>query len=589
MFPSPQRYPSTRVNASFGSWKPFIDRAHSQGIGFGLHLMQGIPKAAVERKLPILGSNFTADQIIAQPSCQSFVPDHWAIDAAHPGAAEYYDSIVSMWAEQGLDFIYFDGILDCGHCHIGVVALLSDSLRRLGNGMYLFTSWGPPSAAAGCSFESLSALAPYVRVGSDTVDSWAGSVYDGFSEFTRAVAPSVRPHHFGDLASLMVGKVHCVIINGGHTHNGAGCPPGPDYYIPSNRSRMTKDEVISYTSLIAIFRSTWWPSGALSEMDDFEYGLLTNDAVLRVAMAGKDPRQVVASGTVGIVWTSDDSELAGWKYVLLVNRGAADLAVGVDLDQLGLVPESSCNVTGLWDGAARPRAYGRLETTLRPHVSLFVRLSGCHDQLHPPPRPPAPPTPPVFCPSGNLSACEAALRSAGATVATCSADFEHVERAVLPRPSAAAGQARQTPLMIDALYIDAQGTTTDLHVVGVVYTDSDGPATLVAKSTPVLLPANAPRSFLRLPFAPALPINDTWTALYIGEQAGAASGAGVPGGPSSLPCFVIAQSSQHEPLRYMPWPYSMGPKPEFGPPSNVTVSSAALSIFAATLDARSVP
>ena len=82
---------------------------------------------------------------------------------------------------------------------------------------------GPPSAAAGCSFEALSALAPYVRVGADTIDSWGGSIYNGFSEYTQAVAPSVRPHHFGDLASLMVGKVHCVIVNGGHTRS--PCPP----------------------------------------------------------------------------------------------------------------------------------------------------------------------------------------------------------------------------------------------------------------------------------------------------------------------------------------------------------------------------
>ena len=79
-----------------------------------------------------------------------------------------------------------------------------------------------------------------------------------------------------------------------------------------------------YTSLIAIFRSSWWPSGVLSEMDDFEYALLTNDAVLRVAMMGHSPRQVVAAGTVGIVWTSDDSEHEGWKCVLLVDIHDAD-------------------------------------------------------------------------------------------------------------------------------------------------------------------------------------------------------------------------------------------------------------------------
>ena len=100
LFPSPLRFPSTRVNTSFGSWKPFVDKAHRQGIGFGLHLMQGIPKVAVAEKRPIYGSEYTADQIVAQPLCPSFVPDHWAIDAAHPGAAAYYDSLVTMWAEQ---------------------------------------------------------------------------------------------------------------------------------------------------------------------------------------------------------------------------------------------------------------------------------------------------------------------------------------------------------------------------------------------------------------------------------------------------------------------------------------------------------
>jgi hypothetical protein len=93
--------------------------------------------------------------------------------------------------------------------------------------MHLFISAGPPSMECGGPFDSLSEIAPYVRVGSDTVDSWAGSVENGFSMYTRLTAPSVGPNHFGDLASLMVGKVHCV--GGGHNRT---CSPGPDYYIP---------------------------------------------------------------------------------------------------------------------------------------------------------------------------------------------------------------------------------------------------------------------------------------------------------------------------------------------------------------------
>jgi hypothetical protein len=179
---------------------------------------------------------------------------------------------------------YLDGIVsDCGWCHLPEAALIADSLRRLGNGMHLFISAGPPSEECGAPFDALSEIAPYVRVGADTIDSWDGAVANGFSAYTRLTAPSVGPHHFGDLASLMVGKVHC--RQGSAPHSNRTCGPGPDYYIPGQLASMTENEVVSYASMVAIFRSTWWPSGVLSEMNSFQEALLTNDAVIRVTMA----------------------------------------------------------------------------------------------------------------------------------------------------------------------------------------------------------------------------------------------------------------------------------------------------------------
>ena len=160
----------------------------------------------------------------------------------------------------------------------------------------------------------------------------------------KMTAPSIRPHHFGDLASLMVGKVHCALWS-------TGCHPGPDYYIPGNRSHLKEQEVLSYASMIAIFRSSWWPSGVLTEMNEFQLKLMTNDNVIRVAMMSQGTRQVVDSARPvgdGIVWTADDSEVDGWKYVLLVNRGAVELLVAVDFVQLGLTLQTECNVTELW-------------------------------------------------------------------------------------------------------------------------------------------------------------------------------------------------------------------------------------------------
>lgn len=65
-----------------------------------------------------------------------------------------------------------------------------------------------------CPFDALLEIAPYVRVGADTIDSWndgdgGPGVAGGFSEYTRLTAPYIGPHRFGDLATLPIGKVHC--------------------------------------------------------------------------------------------------------------------------------------------------------------------------------------------------------------------------------------------------------------------------------------------------------------------------------------------------------------------------------------------
>mmetsp|Transcript_128507 Transcript_128507/g.240440 ORF Transcript_128507/g.240440 Transcript_128507/m.240440 type:complete len:527 (+) Transcript_128507:100-1680(+) len=389
LLPAPQRYPST---AKDGSWKPIADKMHAVGMGFGLHLIHGVPIIAAQKKLPVLGTNFTLDQLVAQ-KCPSFIADHWIINASHPAAQAYYDSMVSMWADAGIDFIYFDGVegSDCG-CQAGAVSLLSSAMKRLGKGMFMYTSFGPPSAASGCSFEELSELAAYVRVGGDTQDFWDDAMQLGFSGYTRTVAPLLKPHHFGDLASTMIGKVHCRLGT-------PGCGTGPDYFIPSNRSALTKDEVISDVALNAIFRSTWWHAGAFSYSNDWDLSMMTNDDVIRITMMSTNTRQVPTSITTpaswdgpGVVWTGDDT-VEDWKYVLMVNMcpctstalkcwpcpadPATEVSVDVDFLALGLTPSTSCEVTELWGSKSMGRVYGKLHASLRSHASLLVKLSNC--------------------------------------------------------------------------------------------------------------------------------------------------------------------------------------------------------------------
>src|SRR5262249_8390351 len=54
LLPAPNRFPMT---AETHSWKPFADYLHNKGLKFGLHLMRGIPRQAVDRdNVVILGT-----------------------------------------------------------------------------------------------------------------------------------------------------------------------------------------------------------------------------------------------------------------------------------------------------------------------------------------------------------------------------------------------------------------------------------------------------------------------------------------------------------------------------------------------------
>ena len=55
--PPAARFPSAAGSRGF---QPLAAFAHSLGLKFGIHILQGIPKEAVEKNLPIQGSSFHA-------------------------------------------------------------------------------------------------------------------------------------------------------------------------------------------------------------------------------------------------------------------------------------------------------------------------------------------------------------------------------------------------------------------------------------------------------------------------------------------------------------------------------------------------
>jgi hypothetical protein len=105
LLPAVNRFPSAANGKGF---KPLADYIHKLGLKFGIHIMRGIPRRAVQANLPVLGTNARAADIADQRNICKWNTDMFGIDMSKPGAQSYYDSIVKLYAEWGVDYIKAD-------------------------------------------------------------------------------------------------------------------------------------------------------------------------------------------------------------------------------------------------------------------------------------------------------------------------------------------------------------------------------------------------------------------------------------------------------------------------------------------------
>ena len=77
LMPAVNRFPSSANGAGF---KPLADYVHSKGLKFGIHIMRGIPRQAVEKNLPIKGTTFHAADVADKDNACRWNPDMWGVD-----------------------------------------------------------------------------------------------------------------------------------------------------------------------------------------------------------------------------------------------------------------------------------------------------------------------------------------------------------------------------------------------------------------------------------------------------------------------------------------------------------------------------
>jgi alpha-galactosidase len=358
LIPSVKRYPSSANGAGF---KPLADWVHSQGLKFGVHILRGIPKDAVDADLPIAGTSFRAKDAADLMDTCPWDDGNYGIRDNAAGQA-YYDALMRQYAGWGIDYVKVDCIADHPYKPVEI-RQISDAIKKSGRAIVLSLSPGPTQLAHG---PEVAQYAQLWRIGDDTWDGWTFphdnpasewplGVRDGFDKLAMW-HPFAKPGTWPDADMLPFGTLA--------PHPGWG---------DARQSRLTPDETRTQFTLWAIARSPLILGANLTKLDDFTRSLITNKEVIQVNQTAWESEPVTGlppSYANMRVWRA----LTGPHdmpvfTVALFNLADKPVTVKPTWKELG-VPAPHRGVRELWSG----RVSKHIAVTLPAHGSAIFRI-----------------------------------------------------------------------------------------------------------------------------------------------------------------------------------------------------------------------
>jgi hypothetical protein len=345
--------------AALGAW------VHGQGLKFGIHIVRGIPRASVERNLPVEGSAFHAQDVADQADACPWDPTNWGVKDNAAGQA-WYDSLLRQYASWGVDLLKVDCISDHPY-KVDEIRMIRRAIDKTGRPMVLSLSPGPTNLSHA---EEVESLATMWRISDDIWDIWSKAdtkfPQTILSQFPRLAAweKYAGPGHWPDADMLPFGELS----------------PSAGWGKPRS-SRLTLDEEHTQMTLWAMGRSPLILGANLTMLDGPTLAMLTNKDVIAVDQTAVESAEVLHENGL-IAWRS---KLASGRVVLaLFNIGDAGLTIDRPLADFDVALAGRCwKLRDLWThdavgdgcGAGPVRGVGqRVRYVLRPHQSLLVAV-----------------------------------------------------------------------------------------------------------------------------------------------------------------------------------------------------------------------
>ena len=348
LLPALSRFPSAANNAGL---KPLGDLLHAQGMTFGVHVIRGIPKEAVEKNLAIAHSNFHATDAADTTDTCPWDDGNYGVKDNAAGQA-YYDSMVKKYADWGVDFIKVDCIADHPYKPTEIRQIAA-AIKNSGRPIILSLSPGPTNIAHAAEVAS---LAQMWRIADDTWDGWSfapkdwpNGVLTGFKRLAEWHSYA-KPGNWPDADMLPFGSL----------------TPNPGWGEP-RASRLTQDEAKTLFTLWAIARSPLILGGNLTKLDDITRAIITNKEVIAVNQTAFESYRS----------SSEESDVQAWmastgtrenptRYTALFNLGNEPKPLTM------VVPWKWRALIDLWSGQRLTQDHAKI--ILPAHGSVIYRV-----------------------------------------------------------------------------------------------------------------------------------------------------------------------------------------------------------------------
>lgn len=324
--PDTGRFPSA---ASGKGFRPLADYVHSLGLKFGIHIMRGVPREAAHKHLPIYGSQFSAHEVADPTSICPWNPDMYGTRKNCAGSQDYYDSIVKMYADWGVDFIKCDDICNSylfpGDEFNGWDELekLHTAIEKTEREIVLSLSPGPAQLERAWKYKK---CANMWRITDDFWDSW-DSLLNMFHR-CELWQDHVSSGAYPDCDMLPLGRV------------GKG-------FGEERLSRFSQEEQKTMMTLWCIFGSPLMMGGELTLLDEETLKLLSNTELLKLVENEYHGRQELRTEDY-IVW-SNRHENSDEVVIAIFNLKETEQEIHYDISIDCLKQDQTVCLKELWE------------------------------------------------------------------------------------------------------------------------------------------------------------------------------------------------------------------------------------------------